>query len=90
MNFVKELVHGSSLIFREECEKMRAYRMNRLVRCFILSDMERSSVAWKNAFSVALISLHECVESVIEKEKRSFSEVVDYSETDIANLYHTF
>ena len=45
---------------------MRVYWMHRLVRRFILSDMERSSVGWKNAFNIAVISLHE---GVFEKEK---------------------
>ena len=50
------------------------------MRRFILSDMGRSSVAKKNPFSVAVTSLHEDVEGVLEKEKTSFSEVLDYSE----------
>ena len=54
--------------------------MHRLVRRLILSDMGRSSVAWKNPFSVAVTSLHEDVEGVLEKEKTSFSDVLDYSE----------
>ena len=78
--FDKELVHGSSLILRTAGEKKRAYGMHRLVRRFIRSDMERCSVASKNAFSVAVPSLHKCVEGLLEKEKRSFREVLDYSE----------
>ena len=78
--FDKELVHGLSLILRTESEKMRAYWIHRLVRRFIRSDMESCSVASKNAFSVTVPSLHECFESILEKEKRSLRKVVDYSE----------
>ena len=45
---VKELVHGSSFIYHDQSEKKRTYGMHRLVRRFIISDMERSSIVWKN------------------------------------------
>ena len=59
--FMEEVLHGSSLICGEEVEKTLARWMHRLVRRLFLSGMGCSNVEWKNAFTVAVISLQEGV-----------------------------
>ena len=68
--FVKEVLHGSSLLCGEEVEKTLACWMHRLMRRLFLSGKQFSNVAWKNAFTVAVISLQEGIEGVLKKEKR--------------------
>ena len=46
--------------------------------------------AWKNVFSVHVISLHEGVEGVLEKEKRILVKWWIILKTFIASLYHKF
>ena len=77
---VEELIHGSSLICRDEegqRQEQWTYKMHRLVRRFIVSDMERGSALWNELYSVALVTVHERVESELEKEGKSFAEFPD-------------
>ncbi len=76
--FLEELVHGSSLIYRDEGHDMgSAYSMHRLVRRFILSDMERGSVLWNDVYNLALFSVHECIDAELKKENKTFEEFSD-------------
>ena len=63
--FVKKLVHGSSLIYREEGEKMPVQGMYRLVRLLFLATWSTVVLHGKNAFSVGIISLNEGLEGVL-------------------------
>ncbi len=77
---IEELVHGSSLICGDEGKESQQeciYRMHWLVRRFILSDMERDSGLWNKAYSIALIAVHERVESELKKENKSFEKLPD-------------
>ncbi len=76
--FMKELVHGSSLVYREEEHGERVYSMHRLVRRFILGDMQRGSVSWNNVFNLALLSLHNRVDVELKNKKRTFNGVLDF------------
>ncbi len=60
---VEELVHGSSLFCQDEGEVQegRVYTMHRLVRLFVVSDMDRGSEIWNEVYSFALVTVHECV-----------------------------
>ncbi len=71
---MKELIHGSSLIWRDEGkgEERRMYSMHRLVRRFILNDMGRGSSMWNHVYTVALTAVHEIVKTELEKEGKSF------------------
>ena len=72
---VEELVDGSSLICRDEGWKGRVYRMHRLVRRFILDVMERGSVVWNEAYSLAFVSVYELVETKLKRMGCSFHEL---------------
>ena len=76
---IGELVHGSSLICRAEGEREgqegRVYKMHRLVRRFILSDMERGSALWNEVYNFALVSVHKLVETELENDGKSFKEL---------------
>ncbi len=76
---IGELVHGSSLIYRDNSGTGRqegsVYRMHRLVRRFILSSMERGSALWNELYSTALLSTHEVAATELEKEAKSFGEL---------------
>ncbi len=77
---IEELVHGSSLISRDGGETRRGdwmYRMHRLVRRFIVSDMERGSAEWNGVYSVALVEIHEVVETELGKEGNSYAVLPD-------------
>ena len=60
--FLKEVVHGSSLINREEGEKMPVQRMYGLVRLLLSATWNAVVLHGKNTFSVSVISLHEGLE----------------------------
>ncbi len=79
---VKELMHGSSLIWPDEVdgEERPMYTMHRLVRRFILSGMVRGSAVWNHVHSLALLAVHECVRIELEEEGNSFSELPDVFE----------
>ncbi len=72
---VKELMHGSSLIWRDEGEDESTYSMHRLVRRFILGNMVRGSVAWNYVYTLALFAVYENVETELENEAKSFREL---------------
>ncbi len=77
----KELMHGSSLIWRDdgegEEEERRMYRMHRLVRMFILKDLGRGSLLWNNVYIHALLAVHHAVETELEEEGYSFNDLPD-------------
>ncbi len=78
---IEELVHGSSLIRRNEGERAgdegRMYRMHRLVRRFVVTEMERGSDLWNDVFSVALVTVHESVKAELNREGNSFGDLPD-------------
>ncbi len=78
---IKELIHGSSLIFQDEGERYgregSRYRMHGLVRRFILSDMKRGSGLWNEVYSIALITVYGLVENELKKEGHSFEHFPD-------------
>ncbi len=51
------------------------YSMHRLVRRFIIIDMERGSKLWNELYSVALLTVREAVETELKKEDKSFEEM---------------
>ena len=71
---VKELIHGSSLVWRDEGEGRRIYGMHRLVRRFILNDMVRSSAVRNNVYSSALLAVHGVLKTELDKTGNSFNE----------------
>ncbi len=76
---LQELVHGSSLIYcddRRGCEQ-RKYRMHRLVRRFILIDMEQDSNIWNKVYSLSLLAIHKVVKAELEREGGSFAMLPD-------------
>ncbi len=79
---VKELMHGSSLIWHDTGEggERCMYMMHRLVRRFILSSMVCGSEVWNHVYSLALLAVHECVRTEFEKEGKSFYELPDVFE----------
>ncbi len=85
---VKELIHGSSLIWCDEGEGegSRVYNMHRLVRRFILNDMVRGSATWNEAYSLALPAVHQNVKTELEKEGNSFSDLRDVFENNHREL----
>ncbi len=76
---VGELIHGSSLICRYAGQGQEGdmYRMHRLVRLFVVSDMERGSAEWNEVYSLALVCVHEAVEFELENDGKSFRELPD-------------
>ncbi len=72
---VKELMHGSSLIWCDggEREGSWVYRMHRLVRLFILKDLGRDVAIRNDAYRLALFALHRSVEIELKKEGSSFN-----------------
>ncbi len=81
---VKELMHGSSLIWCDEKvgNERAMYRMHGLVRRFILGGMVRGSAVWNQVYSLALPAVHDCVRIEIEEEGNSFSELPDVFENN--------
>ena len=63
--FVKELVHGLSVIYSEEGEKMTVQGMHGLVRLSFLATWNTVVLHGKNAFTVSIISLREGAEGVL-------------------------
>ncbi len=53
------------------------YKMHRLVRRFVVSDMERGSGLWNKVYCVALVTVHEVVHTELEKEGKSFAMLPD-------------
>ncbi len=80
---LEELMRGSALIWCDEgegegeCQARRIYKMHRLVRRFVLSDMRRGSALWNEVYSVALGTVHESVETELGKEGKSFTLLPD-------------
>ncbi len=76
---VNELMHDSSLIWRDETEGegRRMYMMHRLVRLFILNDVGRGSPVWNDMYSLALLGVHGGVQTELEREGTSFDELPD-------------
>ena len=87
---MKELMHGSSLIWRDKGEgkgeERWMYSMHRLVRRFILNDMGRGSVMWMHMYSVALPAVREVVKTELEKESKSFKVLPDVFEKNHREL----
>ncbi len=87
---IEALVHGSSLIRRDEGERQGRegwmYRMHRLVRLFVLRKMEPGSGLWNEVHSVALVTVHEGVKIELAKEGKSFDELPDV----FGNQHHEF
>ncbi len=83
----EELVHGSSLICRDQGEgRGDVYKMHRLVQRFILSDMIRGSVMWNYVHSLALVAVHESVKTELEKEGKSFGTLPDVFENNYCEI----
>ncbi len=76
---IDEMVHGSSLVSRDEGEsegqEKCIYKIHRLVRRFILSDIDRGSAVWNKVYSVALVCVHESVKAELRKEGKSYEEL---------------
>ncbi len=75
---IEELVQGSSLICQDELERggeRYIFRMHRLVRRFIVIEMECGSELWKEVFNLALVTMHESVKIVLENEGKSLKEL---------------
>ncbi len=76
---IEELVHGSSLICRDEGQREGQggclFAMHRLVRRFILSDMQRGSALWNELYRIALVAVLEAVEKELKKDGKSFEEL---------------
>ena len=92
--FMEELVFGSSLVYREEGNKFYSYGMHRLVRGFVLSNMERGTEVWNDTFNLALLSIHKRVEEVLEADDKGFDDLPDFyelhrSEHHLEFLQHT-
>ena len=83
---VKELMHESSLIWKGEGEGRNMYRMHRLVRRFILNDMEYGSAVWNDVYSLALPTVHEILKTELEKEGNSLCELPDVFENNHREL----
>lgn len=79
----KELVHGTSLVREERRGKSDVYNMHRLVRLFVLVDLEVRSNEWNAAFEKASISVHECVGHHLQRESKSFDSL---NESDVFNV----
>ncbi len=88
---MKELMHGSSLIWRDkgegEAEERWMYMMHRLVRRFILNDMGRGSRVWNHVYSVALPAVREVVKTELGKEGKSFTALPDIFENNHRELW---
>lgn len=78
----KELIHNTSLI---QDERGNVFNMHRLVRMFVLLEMEISCEEWNSAFRQASISTHRCVSLQHENEGRSFKDLDDHS---VFNEHH--
>ncbi len=91
---VEELVQGSSLISQDKRERKgregRMYRMHGLVRRFVIIDIERGSALWKDAYSVALVSVHESVKTARKRRQVIQSVTQTYLETIMMNLWRIF
>ncbi len=77
---MEDLIHGSSLICRDEGEREQGgekYRMHRLVRRFVVSDVERGSTLWNEAYSAALVAVHEIVQTELKHDGYSFRTLPD-------------
>ncbi len=85
---VKELIHGSSLIWCDKAEGRGKwnYGMHRLVRQFILNEMTHDSAAWSNVYSLALLAVHEVVKTELNKKGNSFHELPDVFDTNHLEL----
>ncbi len=95
---VEELMHGSSLISHDERgeEERRIYKMNRLVRLFVLNNMRTSSTMWHYVYKLALLAVHERLQTELEKEGSSFYNLPDvlgnnhceFAAHSLALVYH--
>ncbi len=74
---IEELVYGSSLVSWDKGVGGRVSRIHRLVRRFILDDMEHGSVLCNESYGLALVSVYQLVESELLKEGGSFNELPD-------------
>ncbi len=85
---LKELIHGSSLIWRDEGEEGErcTYGMHRLVRRFILIEMVYGSVVWHDVYSTALPVVHEKLKIELEKEGMSFRALPDVMVDNLREL----
>ncbi len=94
---IVELVHGSSLICldkeegagEERVQEGCIYRMHRLVSRFIVRDIGRGSRFWNEMYIVALIIVHERVETELKKEVQSFENCPLYLDTVTVNSWNT-
>lgn len=68
----KELVHGSAMLRLESDECGAVFDMHRLVRLFVVGDLERGSEEWNAAFTKSLTATCNCVQQLLEREGCSF------------------
>ncbi len=77
---VKELIHGSSLIWcngEGRGEGKRIHRMHGLVQLFILSDVGRGTTKWNEVHRLALLAFYQDVETELKKKGNSFNKLPD-------------
>lgn len=69
-----ELVFGSSLLQRTQNGGEKYFETHRLVRFFILVEMEEEPEAWDKTFSQALSSTHSCLETCLQENTVAFDD----------------
>lgn len=85
--FVEDLVHSSSLVYREERQIACMYGIHRRIQCFVLVDMERN---W--AYERMCLILHSSLdmrelELFLKKTVSLFMSMSTYSKTIMKNIY---